>query len=457
MSLIKRLPRVAIAGRPNVGKSTLFNRLLGRKDAIVDATPGVTRDTKLVKAELNGMEFELVDTAGLEYGQSNLADRLNKLTVDAVNQSDVVLFMLDGKDGITPMDHEIAMVLRASDKPIIVAINKSDVKTSDAVLYETYELGFEATLALSAEHGSGLYDLADALKPYLTKEYSDEVEEEEEGVQQPIPIAIVGRPNAGKSTLVNQLLKAERMLTGPEAGLTRDSIGTLWEKDGQLYELVDTPGIRKQGKVTEELEKMSVTTAMGAIARAEAVVLLMDATHPYEKQDAIIASHAVEKGKPLIIALNKWDIAEDKENILADMKHKLEHSFSQVKGVPMVTFSAMTGKGVDKILPHVHDLHKKWQRKISTAHLNSFLEGMTVTNPHPMRSNRRIKLKYMTQISNEPPTFALFCNIAEEVDKSYLRYLTNGMREAFDLYGIPLEIIPRSTKNPYEHLKDKRG
>lgn len=453
MSLIKRLPRVAIAGRPNVGKSTLFNRLIGRKDAIVDATPGVTRDTKLIKANLNGMDFELVDTAGLEFGQSNLADRLNTLTVAAVEQSDVVLFMLDGKDGITPMDHEIASALRTRGKPIIVAINKSDVKTARDVLYETYELGFEATLELSAEHGNGLYDLADALEPFLTHQYTEEVPDEDE--QMPIPIAIVGRPNAGKSTLVNQLLKQERMLTGPEAGLTRESVGSLWEKDGQLYELVDTPGIRKQGKVTEELEKMSVTNAMGAIARAEAVVLLMDATHPYEKQDAILASHAVEKGKPLIIALNKWDITEEKEEVLADMKHKLEHSFSQVKGVPMVTFSAKTGKGIDKILPHVHELHTKWKRRISTAQLNSFLEGMTMTNPHPMRSNRRIKLKYMTQIANEPPTFALFCNIAEEVDKSYVRYLTNGMREAFDLYGIPLEIIPRSTKNPYADKKDK--
>ena len=441
-----RLPRVVIAGRPNVGKSTLYNRLVGRKDAIVDATPGVTRDVRLVKATLGDHTFELVDTAGLEFNHDDLADRLNKLSENAVSEADVVVFMIDGRDGVTPMDHEIIKRLRTFNKPVVVAVNKSDVKKAHDTMYEAYELGFDAAVAISAEHGSGLFELSEALMPYFTAEYDEAIDEQKEA---PLPIAIVGRPNAGKSTLVNQMLKQERMLTGPEAGLTRESVGTLWRQDGQLFELVDTPGIRKQGKVNEDLEKMSVTNAMAAIARSEAVILLMDATHPYERQDAILASHAVEKGKPLIVALNKWDLIEEKDKVLEEMKYKLEHSFSQVKGVPMITFSAMTGKGIEKILPTVRNLHKKWQCRIPTAHLNNFLEGMTESNPHPMRSGRRIKLKYMTQVDNEPPTFALFCNVAADVDDSYVRFLTNGMREAFDLYGVPLVIKPRSTKNPY--------
>ena len=445
MSTQKRYPRIVIAGRPNVGKSTLLNRLVGQKVALVADTPGVTRDSRFSKIQMGDQMCELVDTAGIEFSDETLVTRLNNSAENAIKTADVILFMIDGRDGVTPIDAEIINRLRTYNKPIVAAVNKADVKGAEDVLYETYALGLEASVSISAEHGSGLYELGEALEPFL--EY--QTVNIDETAPQPLPICIVGKPNAGKSTLVNHLLKTERMLTGPEAGLTREAVGSLWEYNGQLIELVDTPGVRRKGKVTQDLEQMSVTNAMAAIARSEAVVLLMDATHPYEKQDAILASHVVEKGKPLVIALNKWDIAEEKDEIIADMKHKLEHSFSQVKGVPMVTFSAKTGKGIDKLLPALMDIHQKWQTKLTTSQLNDFLEGMQAENPPPMRSGRRLKLKYMTQIGNEPPTFALFSNMPEAVPSFYLRYLTNGMREAFDLYGVPLEIIPRGSKNPY--------
>jgi GTP-binding protein len=447
-------PRVVIAGRPNVGKSTLFNRLTGQKAALVDATPGVTRDSRLVGAELGDLKFELVDTAGLELGEGGMAGRLNELAEASVLESDVVLFMIDGRDGITPMDLDIAQKLRSLNAPCILVMNKCDVKESQNTMYEIYNLGFEDCVAISSAHGEGLFELEEAIKPYIEAKQKS-LNEEGDNPENVLPLAIIGRPNAGKSTLVNHLLKKKRMLTGPEAGLTRESVGTLWQYEDRIIELVDTPGVRRQGRVNEDLEKMSVTNAMAAISRSEAVVLMLDATLAFEKQDAILAAHAVEKGKPLIIGLNKWDVVEDKEECLKEIKFRLQHSFSQVRNVVFVPMSALTGKHVDKLLPAVLEIHKKWQTRLGTAQLNRFLEGMTSSNPPPMRRNRRVKIKYMSQIGTEPPTFALFCNMPDEIQSSYLRYLTNGLREAFDLDGIVLNIKTMGSDNPYAHIKNK--
>tara|TARA_R110000868_G_scaffold190862_1_gene434906 strand:- start:206015 stop:207391 length:1377 start_codon:yes stop_codon:yes gene_type:complete len=445
-------PRVVIAGRPNVGKSTLFNRLSGRNDAIVDAQAGVTRDSRLVEAMLDNLAFDLVDTAGIELGEEGIASRLNELAEDAVKTSDVVLFLVDGRDGITSVDEELAKRVRSFNRPVILVVNKIDVHISDDTLYEAYSLGFDAAIGISSAHGMGFDDLSNAMRPFIEAR-SLEIEasgandvEDERFV---LPLTIIGRPNAGKSTLVNQLLKTNRMLTGPEAGLTRESVGSLWEVDGHLIELIDTPGIRKKGRVNEDLEKTSVTHAMNAMSKSEAVVLLLDATKTFDKQDVTLAAHAVDRGKPLIIGLNKWDLVHEKDEYIAEIKFRLEHSFSQVKGVPFVTMSALKGKGVEKILPTVLGLHKKWQTRLSTSQLNKFLEGMLAANPPPMRKNRRMKIKYMSQIASEPPTFAIFCNMPDELQSSYVRYLQNGLREAFDLYGIALILKPMGSHNPY--------
>ncbi|MFT7144490.1 MAG: GTP-binding protein [Alphaproteobacteria bacterium] len=448
----KALPRVVIAGRPNVGKSTLFNRLSGRKDAIVDAQSGVTRDSRLVESALDDLAFDLVDTAGIELGEEGIASRLNVLAEDAVKQSDLVLFLVDGRAGITSVDAELAKRVRSFGRPVIVVVNKIDVHISDDTMYEAYSLGFDAAIGISSAHGMGFNELTDAIRPYIEKrtvELAAEAVDEKEDERFVLPLAIIGRPNAGKSTLVNQLLKSNRMLTGPEAGLTRESVGSLWEVDGRLIELVDTPGIRRKGRVSEDLEKMSVTHAMNAMAKSEAVLLMLDATLPFEKQDVTLASIAVDRGKPLVIGLNKWDLVEDKDEYIAEIKFRLEHSFSQVKGVPFVTMSALKDKGVEKILPTVLGLHKKWQTRLTTSQLNKFLEGMLVANPPPMRRNRRMKIKYMSQIASEPPTFAIFCNMPDELQSSYVRYLQNGLREAFDLYGIALILKPMGSDNPY--------
>lgn len=451
----KELPRVVIAGRPNVGKSTLFNRLSGRKDAIVDSQAGVTRDSRLVEAKLDDLSFDLVDTAGIELDREGIASRLNVLAEEAVQQSDVVLFLVDGREGITPMDSELAKRIHSFNKPVIAVVNKIDVHISDDTMYEVYSLGFDAAIGISSAHGMGFNELSDAIRPYIVERTAEleAMESEPEDERFVLPITIIGRPNAGKSTLVNQLLQSERMLTGPEAGLTRESVGSLWEVDGKLIELVDTPGIRRRGRVNEDLEKMSVTHAMNAMAKSEAVVLLLDATKPFEKQDVTLASHAVDRGKPLVIGLNKWDLVEEKDEYIAEIKFRLEHSFSQVKGVPFVTMSALKGKGVDKMLPAVLDLHKKWQTRLTTSQLNKFLEGMLLANAPPMRKNRRMKIKYMSQIASEPPTFAIFCNMPDELQSSYIRYLQNGLREAFNLYGIALILKPMGSDNPYSHLK----
>ena len=447
----KKLAKVVIAGRPNVGKSTLFNRLIGRKDAIVDSTAGVTRDSKLIKAKIGELNFELVDTAGIETDESGIAGRLNELAETAIKQADLVLFMLDGKDGITAEDEDLSRRVRAFNKPTIPIVNKTDVIASEDVMYEIYNLGFDGAVGISSAHGRGMEDLEEAIRPIL--EEFDEKHKvfgyEPEDEDKPLPLAIVGRPNAGKSTLVNALLESKRMLTGPEAGLTRESVGTLWKYDDELIELVDTPGIRKKAKVNEKLEQMSVTNAMGAIARSEFVILMLDATCPFEKQDSTLAGRAVDLGKPLLIVLNKWDLVEEKEETLEEVRYLLDTQFSQVKNVPLITISALNDEGLDKIMPEVFKYHAKWQTRLSTAPLNRFLEGMTEENPHPMRKGRRIKIKYMTQTDVEPPTFVLWCNVAKHVQDSYIRFILNGLRKAFDLDGVVIKMEAKSTKNPY--------
>lgn len=443
--------KVVIAGRPNVGKSTLFNRLAGKKLALVDDTPGVTRDTKLVRATLGSLEFDIYDTAGIEFHEEGIAQRLNRIALQTIKESDVVIFMLDGKDGLTPGDEEIANQLRQMHKEIILVINKSDVHASEDTIYEIYSLGFGDALLISAEHGRGLGELEERLRPIVEEAEDREVED----TVVTMPVAVLGRPNAGKSTLINQLLQSERMLTGPEAGLTRESVASLWQYEDRLIELVDTPGVRKKAKVTDELERMSVTSAMGSIAKSEGVILMLDATCPFEKQDAILAERAVQMGKPLIIGLNKWDLVEDKDKAMEEMRYLLETKFSQVKGVPLIPMSALKGKHIEKLMPALIELHKKWQTRISTSHLNQFLEGMLETNPPPMRRNRRLKIKYIAQTDIEPPTFTLMCNMPEELPSNYLRYLLNGLREAFDLYGIVIHLNPKGSHNPYAAQKKR--
>jgi GTP-binding protein len=452
------LPSVAIIGRPNVGKSTLFNRLVGKKIALVDDQPGVTRDRREGDAKLFDLKFRIIDTAGYEdEDAATLPGRMRQQTEAALADAAVSLFVIDGRAGVTPLDEEIARWLRSSDKPVILVINKAEGKQADDTLMEAFALGFGQGVAISAEHGEGMADLFEALMPHV-----DGFEEEHYDVEAPdapLQLAIVGRPNAGKSTLVNRLLGENRLVTGPEAGITRDSIAIDWvwndpnPSDPDLAErrirLIDTAGMRKRARVQEKLEKLSVADARRAIDFAEVVVLLLDATKGLEHQDLKIADHVIEEGRALIIAINKWDVAEHASSLFNGIKAALEEGLSQLKGVPLIAVSAATGKGLDQMLKAAFEARESWNSRVPTGQLNRWFEEAVAANPPPAPGGKRIKLRYVTQARNRPPTFIVFGNRVDQLPDSYRRYLLNGIRRDLGFGAVPVRMNFRSSKNPF--------
>ncbi len=441
--------KVAIIGRPNVGKSTLFNRLAGRKLAIVHDKPGVTRDRKDAPARLQDMDLLIIDTAGYEYStEDNIERRMWAQTQKAIASADVCLFLYDARDGIQPYDEHFADILRKSHKPVILLANKCEGKIQEDGRFEAYKLGLGEPIPFSAEHGLGLQDLHDALKQYY-KNISSPAEENIDEADRAIQLAIVGRPNVGKSTLVNALLQDDRMLTGPEAGVTRDAISNDWEWQGHKIKLVDTAGLRRHSKVSDSLEKMSVASSKHAAFMAQVVVLVLDADAVLDKQDLTIASQVLEEGRALIIAVNKWDIANRKE-ALDKLNYKLKTSLTQAEGIPTVTISALKNEGLDKLMRAVLKVYERWNMRIPTAPLNKWFADMIEAYPPPLGKNkRRIKLRYITQAKIRPPSFVIFSSNPEGLPDSYLRYLTNNLRDTFKMGGIPLRIVVRKTDNPY--------
>ena len=444
--------KVAIVGRPNVGKSTLFNRLVGRKVAIVHDEPGVTRDRKIAKAKLQGLELQIIDTAGYEYSkEDNIEQRMWAQTQIAIDDADVVLFLFDARVGIQPYDEHFADLVRQKHKPVVLLANKCEGKLQEDSIFEAYKLGLGQPIAFSAEHGLGIQDLYLALKEQADSLPEEEKEniDEEEAKQRPIELAIVGRPNVGKSTLVNALLNDNRMLTGPEAGVTRDAISNEWEYLGRKINLVDTAGLRKQAKVGSGVEKMSAAATKHAAFMAQVVVLVLDADGVLDKQDLTIARQVLDEGRALVIALNKWDIANRKE-ALDKLNYKLKTSLTQAEGIPTVTISALKKENLDKLMRAVFKVYDRWNKRIPTSPLNQWFADILDNNPPPLGKNkRRIKLRYITQAKSRPPAFYIFSSNPEGLPDSYLRYLINNLRETFDLGGIPIRMTVRKTGNPY--------
>ncbi|MBR6409690.1 MAG: ribosome biogenesis GTPase Der [Alphaproteobacteria bacterium] len=441
---------VAIIGRPNVGKSTLLNRLAGRKIALVHDTPGVTRDRKEVFADFRDIALKLIDTAGFETGdETSIETRMYKQTKRAIDEADVCLFMIDSRSGLHPYDETFAALVRQSRKPVILLANKCEGKAQEDSIFEAYKLGLGEPIPFSAEHGLGLEDLYESLKTYYKNEKEDEKEEEKDETSRPIDLAIVGRPNVGKSTLTNALLGDERMLTGPEAGITRDAIKSEWSYKGQKINLVDTAGLRRQSKITDSLEKMSAASTKHAAFMAQVVVLVLDADAVLDKQDLTIARQVIDEGRALVIAVNKWDIA-DRQKTIQKLNDKLQTSLTQVSGIPTITISALKKQGLDKLMDAVLKVYKRWNTRIPTSPLNQWFADVQAQNPPPLgKNNRRIKLKYITQAKTRPPAFFLFSSNPEGLPDSYLRYLTNSLRETFNLGGVPIRITVRKQDNPY--------
>ncbi len=438
-------PVVAIAGRPNVGKSTLFNRLTGKRTAIVDDTPGVTRDRKEGMAELGGRQVVLVDTAGLEEAApESLAGRMRQSSEAAVADAALILFVIDARAGITPADAHFAQWLRRQDKPVLLLANKAEGRAGEGGLYEAYELGLGEPLRISSEHGEGFSDLHDAVAALLPK--ADAVDE----ADRPLQLAIIGRPNAGKSTLLNRLVGQSRMITGPEAGLTRDAVGVDFFDGDRPVRLVDTPGLRRKARIEARLEKLSVSATIEALKMAEIVVLVLDATLGLDAQDLTIARLVEREGRALVIALNKWDAAEDREAARRGVADRLTASLAQMKGVSVVPLSALTGAGVEKLMPAVWKTHERWNARVPTGALNRWFETMLERHQPPLVEGRRLKLRYITQAKARPPTFILFGTRAEMTPEEYRRYLVNGLRQDFDLAGTPIRLHCRgSGENPY--------
>lgn len=459
---------VAIIGRPNVGKSTLFNRLVGKKIALVDDQPGVTRDWRAADGRVGGLEFTVVDTAGLEdVFDDSLEARMRRQTERAVERADVALFLIDARAGVTAMDKHFAAWLRKAGKPTILIANKCEGAASRPGLIEAYELGLGEPVPLSAEHGEGMADLVTALEPFMPKDDPEdeeafdvdaaeaEVREEGETAAEDEPkalqLAIVGRPNVGKSTLLNALVQEERVLTGPEAGMTRDAIAVEWEWRGRPIRLVDTAGLRKRARVDEKLEKMANQDTLRVIRMAHVVVLLLDADGILDKQDLTIARLVIEEGRALVIALNKWDAVEDKNAALRRMSDRLQTSLPQVKGIPTVAISALKGQKLTDLLDAVVTTYGVWNRRIPTSQLNRWLADMTDSHPPPLVDGRRLKIRYMTQVKSRPPTFALFVSKPVDLPEHYSRYLVNGMREHLDLPGVPIRLLLRKgSTNPFD-------
>ena len=457
------LPQVIVIGRPNVGKSTLFNRLVGKKLALVDDQPGVTRDRRFGDATLLGLDFTVVDTAGWEdEDPDTLPGRMRAQTEVSLQGADVALFVFDARAGLTPLDEEISRWLREQSVPVILLGNKSEGRAAQSGLLEAYSLGMGDPIPISAEHGEGMGDLFEALLPLIgdkqpvEDEFGELDEEDEEALlAAPLKLAIVGRPNAGKSTLINRLLDEDRLLTGPEAGITRDSIAIDWEwtdpKSGETREirLIDTAGMRKKARVIEKLEKLSVADARRAVDFAEVVVLLLDATKGLEHQDLKIADLVLQEGRALMIAINKWDVAEDPSSLFNGIKEALGDGLSQVKGLPLFSVSARTGKGLDAMIAAAFKLREAWSKRVPTAALNRWFDDALEANPPPAPGGKRIKLRYITQIKTRPPTFSIFGTRLDALPKSYERYLVNSIRRELGFDAVPVRINLRSPKNPF--------
>jgi GTP-binding protein len=438
---------VAIVGRPNVGKSTLFNRLVGKRLALTDDLPGVTRDRRSGAASLGDLQFTIIDTAGLEDSDAkSLTGRMRQQTERAVAEADAAIFLIDARAGLTPLDRHFADWLRKQGTPVILVANKCEGRLPQAGLAEAFALGLGEPIPLSAEHGEGLSDLYDAIREHVPAEGEAAAAPASEG---PLQLAIVGRPNVGKSTLINRLVGEERLLTGPEPGITRDAIAVEWRHRGRPIRLVDTAGMRRRSQVVERLEKLAVDDSLRAVQYAEVVVLVLDAADMLEKQDLAIARHVLEEGRALVIAANKWDAIKDKTDALKKLRARVEASLPQAQGVALVTLSARTGQNLDKLMSAVLDAHETWNRRATTPELNRWLGAAVDAHPPPLVKGRRIKLRYMTQTKTRPPTFQLFGNQLDVLPESYLRYLVNNMRERFDLPGVPVRVVVRKGKNPY--------
>lgn len=454
----RKLPQVVIIGRPNVGKSTLFNRLVGKKLALVDDQPGVTRDRRFGEAGLLGLEFQAVDTAGWEDEEpDSLPGRMRAQTEVSLKGADAALFVIDARAGLTPLDEEIGRWLREQEVPVVLVANKAEGNAGQAGILESYSLGLGEPVPISAEHGEGVADLYEALIPLIAdKQPSDEVieEEDEADPSRPLQFAIVGRPNAGKSTLINRLLDEDRLLTGPEAGITRDSIAVDWHwtaPDGTVrpIKLIDTAGMRKKAKVDDKLERLAVADARRAVDFAEVVVLLLDATRGLEVQDLKIANLVLEEGRALMVAINKWDVAEDASGLFNGIRAALDEGLAQLKGVPLLAVSAMTGKGLDQMLNAAFELREQWSRRVPTALLNRWFDKAMETNPPPAPGGKRIKLRYITQIKTRPPSFVVFGTRLDDLPASYERYLINSIRKELGFGAVPVRLSLRSPKNPF--------
>jgi len=438
---------IAIVGRANVGKSTLFNKLAGKKLALVHDTPGVTRDRREVDAALGELVLKLIDTAGIEAGpKGSLAERMTAQTMQAVADADVCLFMIDGREGVTTADEIVAQSLRRSGKPIILAANKCETRNLPPGVGEAWKLGFGEPIAISAEHRRGLEDLADALEPFATKEAA----EDEDAVVAPLRLAIVGRPNVGKSSLFNRLLGSERSLTGPEAGITRDAIAAHWQSGEREILLHDTAGLRKSARSAgHTLEEMSIDSTLDAIRFADCVVVVVDAIAAFEKQDLTIADLIAREGRAVVFALSKWDLVENRAGAIGRLRESVDKLLPQIAGAPLIAISSLTGEGIDRLLPAVLAADRAWNTRITTATLNRYLEAALTRHAPPAIHGRRVRIRYMTQPKSRPPTFALFGNQLKALPDSYLRYLTNGLREVFHLEGAPIRFVLRNAKNPY--------
>ena len=465
------MPTIAIVGRPNVGKSTLFNRLTGRRTALVSDMPGLTRDRREGEADIGGHIIEVVDTAGLEEAdRGSIADRMRAQSEAAIKEADAVAFVFDARAGVTPTDKAFAKIVRASGRPVVLVANKCEGKAGTDGFYEAYALGLGEPVAISAEHGEGLAELESELlaaldlkpivkprrrrrgeepEPEPETPAADEAEAEAEDPGKPIRVAIVGRPNAGKSTLVNAILGEERMITGPEPGLTRDSISSDIAWQGRAIKLFDTAGLRRKARIDELAEKLAASDAVRAIRFAEVVVLLIDAERPFEQQDLTIGNMILEEGRALVIAVNKWDLVEDKQATLKDLKETAADKFAEAAGVSVVTISAASGRNIDKLMKAILDAHAVWSRRISTSEINRWLQVALARHSPPQSKGRRIRIRFMTQPSARPPTFVAFCSQPGGIPESYLRYLTNSLREAFDMPGTPIRINLRKGANPY--------
>ncbi|MCZ8374270.1 MAG: ribosome biogenesis GTPase Der [Beijerinckiaceae bacterium] len=478
---------LALVGRPNVGKSTLFNRLVGKKLALVDDRPGVTRDRRAGDARLADLDFTVIDTAGLEEAeQGSLTARMREQTEAAIADADCVLFLIDARAGITPDDRHFAEIVRRSAKPVIVGANKAEGKAAEPGILEAYELGFGEPVPLSAEHGEGMGALYDVLQPMVDaaveedrqnaspafKEADlpepdddgsddpdageDDGESEAERPNRPVRIAIVGRPNAGKSTLINAMLGEERLLTGPEAGITRDSIGLDWEWRGRKIKVFDTAGLRKRARIEDKVEKLAAADAIRAVKFAEVVVVLLDATIPFEKQDLTIVDLCEREGRAVVIGLNKWDLIETRGATLSRLKEDATRLLPQIRGCPIVPLSGLSGQGIDRLMEAVMQIHAVWNRRVPTSKINRWLSGVLQSHPPPAVSGRRIKIRYMTQPKSRPPHFALFGNQLDALPESYKRYLVNSIRETFDLPGVPIRMTIRTSENPFDKDRSSR-